>query len=151
MNKPTTQPAAKRAAIYLRVATTRQSGPIAIQAQREACQQLARRLGMDIAHEYVDLGLSGRSIQRTGLQRLLTDLGGEHAVDYVLVERVSRLSRDHLIHERVLSALAKSGTRLLSAEETDGGIAQNESLSLLKLAMAVAYAQDRAQGVGHDE
>jgi DNA invertase Pin-like site-specific DNA recombinase len=135
----------KRAVLYLRVASARPADWDAIPAQRAACQRWAREHGIDIVDEHVDTGRSGRTVDRPGLQALLAGLDNGPQVDYVLVEQVARLSRDVKVHERVLSALAHSGTKLVSADEADLATAQNEAVSLLKLVMAAAYGRDRVR------
>jgi site-specific DNA recombinase len=137
---PPTQ--AKRAAIYLRVASARPTAQGTIQAQRDACQRLARKLGVEIGWEYADAGRSGRSFDRPGLRRLLADLESELKVEYVLVDGVSHLSRSPLIHERVSAVLTRSGTTILSTEEA-GGIVQNQALTALRLVIARAWDRDR--------
>jgi len=133
----------KRAVLYLRVASARPADGGAISAQREICQRWAGEHGIDIVGEYVDTGRSGRTVDRPGLQALLAGLNNGPQVDYVLVQQVACLSRELTVHEHVLSALRRSGTKLLSADEADIATAQNESVSLLKLVMAAAYGRDR--------
>jgi DNA invertase Pin-like site-specific DNA recombinase len=145
---PTTTPAAqpRRAVIYLRVASSHPEDQATVDRQREACQELARRYDLTVTGEYVDLGRSGWSRERRGLQRLLTDLGGAAPANYVIVDRVQRLSRNVEQHVRLQAALARSGADVLCADEADSSLTQNRALSATKLIVAASYLRDRPSG-----
>lgn len=78
---------------YMRVSTPGQvEDGISLTAQRERCQQYAGLYGLDIVASVEDRGLSGRSLQRPGLQRALALLDQGEA-DGILVASLSRLTR----------------------------------------------------------
>lgn len=121
----------KRAVMYLRAAS-REPGDLAdIETQRAACEQLARWYGLEITHEYLDTGRSGREIWR-----LLADLDAEPRTDYVLVDRVARLTTRRSLGERVWTALRSSDTSILSADAAIASANQNETRSLCALVIA---------------
>lgn len=125
----------KRAVIYLRVASRQPDDLAAIERQRAACQRLAREYRVEIIREYADVGRSGRSGSRPGLHRLQAELETRPKIHYVIVEDVARLSRSHLLHQRLVSALMESGVRLITADMADSSLARNGNRSLINLAV----------------
>lgn len=86
MPKPT------RAVIYLRLSETTETS-VSIARQREACEEEARRLGLDVVAVLVDDGVSGSKtapLDRRGFRQLL-DLEGEW--DVLVVWSLDRLVR----------------------------------------------------------
>src|SRR5262249_20583029 len=60
----------KRAAIYVRTASTSQEDAGAVERQIDSCRQTSRDLGATVTLEFVDKGVPGTSLDRTGLQGL---------------------------------------------------------------------------------
>lgn len=84
----------KYAAIYARVSTTEQADEgYSIDEQIRVLREYCDREGYVIFDEYVDRGISGKSIHgRPAVQRLLTD-ADEKKFDLVLVWKMNRLAR----------------------------------------------------------
>ena len=90
-----------RAVIYLRVSSRGQVDTDydpegnSIPAQRKACLDLARRLGLTVVDEYVDPGKSGRSIDgRPAFRSMMGRVRHGGDVDCIIVYTRSRLFRD---------------------------------------------------------
>ena len=81
-----------RAAIYARFSTDKQSDA-SIADQERACRDYAARQGLQVVETYSDRAMSGASVMRSGLQKLMRD-AREHAFDVVLSEGLDRFSRN---------------------------------------------------------
>lgn len=66
----------KKVAIYARVSTEEQASEgYSISAQLQTLRQYANLYGWEISNEYVDEGISGKSIKgRPAMQRLVADI-----------------------------------------------------------------------------
>ena len=104
-------------AIYVRVSTEEQAQEgQSIQAQIEVLTQYCKLFGLGIYKTYKDLGLSGKNINRPGLEELISD-SKEHQFNVILVWKISRLSRslkDLLI---LIDGFEKSGVSFISYSE----------------------------------
>jgi site-specific DNA recombinase len=81
-----------KAAVYIRVSTEEQADNFGVDAQRRRCEAFCEMKGWEIAERYEDLGVSGATLERPGLQRLLQD-SANGAWDVVVTYKVDRLSR----------------------------------------------------------
>jgi site-specific DNA recombinase len=86
-----------KVAIYVRVSTEEQAEHgYSIEAQLETLRNYCELYGKEIYEEYVDAGVSGKSIEgRNALQRLLKD-AERNLFQEVLVWRLNRLARNSL-------------------------------------------------------
>ena len=88
----------KRCAIYTRKSSEEglEQDFNSLHAQREACEAFVKSQAGEgwrlLKQHYDDGGLSGGTMERPALQRLLTDIR-EHQVDVVVVYKVDRLTR----------------------------------------------------------
>jgi DNA invertase Pin-like site-specific DNA recombinase len=96
---------AKRAVVYLRVASRHPQDAQAVAYQREACQRIAAKYGLVIVREYVDLGRPAQPAKQTALQQLFTDLAEYRDVAHVVVWDYARLARDLVQLNAVISEL----------------------------------------------
>ena len=81
-----------RAVIYARFSTDMQSDA-SIDDQIRSCRDYAARQGLTVVGSYTDRAMSGASMMRSGMQRLLHDAqSGEF--DVVIAEALDRLSRN---------------------------------------------------------
>jgi DNA invertase Pin-like site-specific DNA recombinase len=80
----------KRAAIYVRVSTDRQT----VENQLAALRQIAERRGWEVVETYNDAGISGAKgrEERPGLDRLLTD-SSKRKFDIVMSWAIDRMGR----------------------------------------------------------
>jgi site-specific DNA recombinase len=89
---------ARRCAIYTRKSSEEglEQDFNSLQAQREACEAFIKSQASEgwklIKTAYDDGGMSGGTMERPALQRLLADIG-EGLVDVVVVYKVDRLTR----------------------------------------------------------
>jgi site-specific DNA recombinase len=106
-----------RAVTYLRVASSDQDDQRrSIAAQRHACQSEAERLGAVVTDEFADIGASGNSKERDGLQRLMTRIA-EQPVDCVIVRDRARLARNRADDVAINLAIREAGAELVSVSE----------------------------------
>ncbi|MEO3480311.1 recombinase family protein [Phaeobacter sp. CAU 1743] len=80
-----------RAVIYARFSTDMQRDA-SIEDQIRSCQEYAARQGLKVIETYSDRAISGASLMRRGMQKLLRD-GRSGAFDVVISEGLDRLSR----------------------------------------------------------
>ena len=80
----------KRAAIYVRVSTDKQT----VENQVQELRRIAERRGWEVVEEYRDAGISGSKgrDQRPGLDRMLKD-GSKRRFDVVMAWAIDRLGR----------------------------------------------------------
>ena len=86
---------------------------------------------------YDDGGLSGGTLERPALQRLLTDIAAGK-VDIVVVYKVDRLTRSLLDFARLVEALDKAGTSFVSITQSFN---TTTSMGRLTLNMLLSFAQ----------
>jgi DNA invertase Pin-like site-specific DNA recombinase len=80
----------KRAAIYVRVSTDKQT----VENQVQALRQIAERRGWEVVEQYSDAGISGAKGRdgRPGLDRMLKD-ASKRRFDVVMAWAIDRLGR----------------------------------------------------------
>mgnify|MGYP001334748715 CR=1 FL=1 len=85
----------KRAGLYARVSTNHGQDP---ETQLLALREYARARDLEIAEEYVDVGISGSEEKRPALDQMMKD-AHKRRVDVVLVARFDRFARStrHLV------------------------------------------------------
>src|SRR2546430_13256424 len=98
MNTKTTQ---KRTVIFMRA---REIGAFGlrdrmvehamIEWQREQCHETAQQLNAEVVREYEEHGGTGRLDKRPQLRLMLDELRALRDVDYVIVTRLDRLTRN---------------------------------------------------------
>ena len=81
-----------RAVIYARFSTDMQRDA-SIEDQIRSCREHAARQGLDVVDVYSDKAISGASLMRSGIQKLLRD-AQTNAFDVVISEGLDRLSRN---------------------------------------------------------
>jgi site-specific DNA recombinase len=106
-----------KAAGYLRVSTEGQIGEdrFGLEAQREAVEAYAKAEGYEVAEWYVDEAVSGATLDRPELTRLLNDAGGKFA--FVLVAKMDRLARDLMAQLWIEKELLRGNVELISVAE----------------------------------
>lgn len=83
----------KKVGIYVRVSTEEQvSTGISLDAQVEKLEQYCKLNSWDVIRKYVDAGLSGSTIERPELQKMIDDCRNGH-INVILVYKLDRLSR----------------------------------------------------------
>ncbi len=90
---PDIKPGAERVAAYARVSTDMQAEDgLSITAQLNEIREYATARGWTVVSEFVDPGISGQTLDRPGLQSMLT-AAEQGAFDILIVHELSRLSR----------------------------------------------------------
>ena len=112
-----------------------------LHAQREACaayilSQTSEGWSL-LPEDYDDGGLSGGTLERPALQRLLADINAGK-IDIVVVYKVDRLTRSLLDFAKLVEALDKAGTSFVSVTQSFN---TTTSMGRLTLNMLLSFAQ----------
>lgn len=104
-----------RAAIYARYSSDRQRES-SIDDQVRNCTRQAERESASIVQVYHDKAITGAILARDGYQQMLSAAAARQ-FDILLVDDLSRLSRDKLEMERVLRKLTFDGIRVIGVSD----------------------------------
>jgi site-specific DNA recombinase len=123
----------KRCAIYARYSSDLQS-PTSIEDQERLCRAYAERQGWTVVSAFEDAALSGFGIEhRPGYQQLLAAaLSSPPTFEIILVEDLSRLTRDMAELLRVTARLRLKGVELVGVSD---GIATGRQGAKMHLAV----------------
>ncbi len=128
-----------RAAIYARFSTDMQSDA-SIEDQIRSCRDYAERQGMEVVETYSDRAISGASLMRSGVQKLMRDArGGEF--DVVISEGLDRLSRNQADIAQIHQSLAFADVMIETVAE---GVISEMHIGL-KGTMNALFLKDLAQ------
>ncbi|MEJ6009426.1 recombinase family protein [Novosphingobium aquae] len=112
-----------------------------LHAQREACAAYVLSQASEgwsaMQGEYDDGGLSGGTLERPALQRLLADIAAGR-IDIVVVYKVDRLTRSLLDFARLVEAFDKAGVSFVSVTQSFN---TTTSMGRLTLNMLLSFAQ----------
>jgi len=128
-----------RAVIYARFSTDMQSDA-SIEDQERTCRDYAARQGLDVVETYADRAISGASLMRSGVQKLMRDARGRR-FDVVISEGLDRLSRNQADIAQIYQSLAFADVMIETV--TEGAI--SEMHIGLKGTMNAMYLKDLAQ------
>ena len=134
---------AVRCAIYTRKSSEEglEQGFNSLHAQREACAAYVLSQASEgwvlLPEVYDDGGLSGGTLERPALQRLLGDVA-DGKVDIIVVYKVDRLTRSLLDFAKLVEALDKAGTSFVSITQSFN---TTTSMGRLTLNMLLSFAQ----------
>ncbi|MDO5622562.1 MAG: recombinase family protein [Paracoccus sp. (in: a-proteobacteria)] len=111
-----------RAALYLRVSTTRQAEhDVSIPDQRKQGEAYCASRGYQLVETFVEAGASATNDRRPEFQRLIEAGTSKPApFDVVVVHSFSRFFRDHFELEFNVRKLAKNGVKLVSITQEMG-------------------------------
>ena len=132
-----------RCAIYTRKSSEEglEQGFNSLHAQREACAAYVLSQASEgwtlLPGEYDDGGLSGGTLQRPALQRLLGDVAAGK-IDIIVVYKVDRLTRSLLDFAKLVEALDQAGTSFVSITQSFN---TTTSMGRLTLNMLLSFAQ----------
>ena len=91
---------------------------ISLPAQRVACNERARELGVVLVDEYLDPGRSGKSIdQRPAFQEMIARIKADPTIKHVFVYALSRFARNRYDDAIMMMTLERLGVQLHSATE----------------------------------
>jgi site-specific DNA recombinase len=112
-----------------------------LDAQREACAAYVLSQASEgwtaLPEVYDDGGLSGGSLERPALRRLLADVA-DGKVDIIVVYKVDRLTRSLLDFAKLVEAFDKAGTSFVSVTQSFN---TTTSMGRLTLNMLLSFAQ----------
>ncbi|MCJ8507939.1 recombinase family protein [Rhizobium lemnae] len=113
---------AQRAALYLRVSTTRQAEhDVSIPDQRKQGEAYCASRGYELVETFVEAGASATNDRRPEFQRMIEAGTTKPApFDVVVVHSFSRFFRDHFELEFYVRKLAKNGVKLVSITQEMG-------------------------------
>uniref|UniRef100_E6VP48 Resolvase domain n=1 Tax=Rhodopseudomonas palustris (strain DX-1) TaxID=652103 RepID=E6VP48_RHOPX len=112
----------QRAALYLRVSTTRQAEhDVSIPDQRKQGENYCASRGYQLVETFVEAGASATNDRRPEFQRMIEAGTSKPApFDVVVVHSFSRFFRDHFELEFYVRKLAKNGIKLVSITQEMG-------------------------------
>lgn len=124
----------KKAVAYVHIATVMQEDDSKVKAQLEAIKSYAEIHGIELVAEYEDYGKSGNKLaDRLGFISMLEAIESEEVkVDYVIVDRLSRLGRNVTDTLTTLDRLKSCGVNLIC---TQNGIDSSNSSDMLQMMM----------------
>jgi DNA invertase Pin-like site-specific DNA recombinase len=150
---------------YLRVSTDQQvESGLGLEAQRVACENYAKKLGLKVAQFFTDEGLSGslEIKERPELNKAINSLKKE---DILIVAKRDRLARDPRIIMNLEHEILGKGIRIISAagEGTDNNDPASEYMRLIidgaakyerriigdRIKAALKVKKNRGERVGH--
>lgn len=109
----------KKACIYTRVSTQEQANEgYSIEEQERMCKAAIESKGWEYVGTYSDPGISGRTMERPDLQRMLGDIR-EKKIEAVVIYKLDRLSRKQRDTMTLIEDIfLKNGIDLVSLNET---------------------------------
>jgi DNA invertase Pin-like site-specific DNA recombinase len=119
-----------------------------LDAQREACEHYIRSQRHEgwtaLASRYDDGGISGGTLERPGLQRLLADVRAGR-LDLVVVYKVDRLTRSLADFAKIVEAFDAAGVSFVSVTQQFN---TTTSMGRLTLNMLLSFAQFEREVTG---
>ena len=144
MNDMTSKPKRRlRCAIYTRKSSEEglEQEFNSLHAQREACEAYIasqRSEGWALVRDkYDDGGISGGTLERPGLQQLLTDIE-DGLVDVVVVYKIDRLSRSLMDFSKLVEVFDRNGVTFVSVTQSFN---TTTSMGRLTLNILLSFAQ----------
>lgn len=118
-----------KAVIYCRVSSKRQvKEGHGLDSQETRCREHARRLGYDVLETFPDKAVSGGKLHRPSFNRLLAYVEAQDSAVAVIIDDISRFSRDIESHWALRRALKAVGGKLESPSVQFGEDAHPSSL-----------------------
>src|SRR6202162_2112395 len=144
------KPKIRRCAIYTRKSSEEglEQEFNSLHAQREACEAFIKSQAGEgwrlIKTEYDDGGLSGATMERPALQRLMTDLN-HGSIDVVVVYKVDRLTRSLADFAKMVEAFDAHGVSFVSVTQQFN---TTTSMGRLTLNVLLSFAQFEREVTG---
>lgn len=132
-----------RAALYLRQSTYKEES-ISLELQETACRTYAEQRGYEVVAVEADPGISGRTWNRPGVQKVMGLLEGKDA-DVIVLWKWSRLSRSRLDWAVAADKVETAGGRIESATEA---IDVSTSTGRLARGMLTEFAAFESERIG---
>ena len=144
------KPKARRCAIYTRKSSEEglEQDFNSLHAQREACEAFIKSQASEgwklIKTAYDDGGLSGGTMERPALQRLLADIG-EGLIDVVVVYKVDRLTRSLADFAKMVELFDAHGVSFVAVTQQFN---TTTSMGRLTLNVLLSFAQFEREVTG---
>ena len=106
----------KRIGAYIRVSTERQVEGYSVDGQITQIEQFCQFNGYDLVDIYADRGISGKSMNRPALQRMLQD-AKNGKLDCVIVYKINRLARNTSNLLTIVEELHRQNVEFFSLSE----------------------------------
>lgn len=135
---------------YARVSTDKQADKqLSIPAQLSAMRQYAQSRGWVVLEEFVELGVSGRTVERPALRRLLSRCNDRERerVEVVLVHKLDRLARNLADHLAIRTMLRKADIALASVTESVDDSVSGQLVEHIMAAMSEFYSANLSEEV----
>lgn len=129
----------KNAVIYTRVSSVEQAEcGFSLARQEEECKEFALKQGCSVSKIFVEKGESAKTVDRTELKNMLEYCAqNKKNIDYIIVWKLDRLSRNMNDHYALSAFLGKLDIDILSATENN----QNDAVGKLTRNMLQAFSQ----------
>jgi site-specific DNA recombinase len=141
---------ARRCAIYTRKSSAEglEQDFNSLHAQRDACESFIKSQAGEgwrlVKTAYDDGGLSGGTMERPGLQRLLSDIG-EKLIDVVVVYKVDRLTRSLADFAKMVEIFDSDGVSFVAVTQQFN---TTTSMGRLTLNVLLSFAQFEREVTG---
>ena len=116
----------KKAYMYLRVSTQQQTEKFGLDVQRVEIEKYCLENDIEIVRTYEDDGITGKIVERDGLQEMLTALEENNDVKYVVCLNCSRLWRSDIAGGLIRYNLSKSDCDIISVQEPTYSLYTND-------------------------
>jgi site-specific DNA recombinase len=126
-----------KAAIYARYSTANQDAT-SLDGQERVCRAYADARGIEIVEVYTDAAVSGTTLARDGLKRLLAD-AAKKKFRAVIVPDLSRLSRDRIDSGVLVRQLDDLGVKVLDVET--GTDSEDEAADVIHAVKGIVNAE----------
>jgi len=136
---------AMKAIGYVRVSTEKQADfGVSLEAQSEKVRAMAVVQGADLVEVIVDAGESAKSLNRPGMERLLS-LVDAGAVDAVIIAKLDRLTRSVADLAELLKRFERRGVSLVSVADS---LDTRSAAGRLVLNIMVSVSQWEREAIG---
>ena len=134
----------KRAVAYCRVSTDGQVGDdkFGIESQREQIKEYCRKNDIEISNWFIDEGISGTSDKRPAFDKILSGEVTNPPIQYVIVAKADRISRDINLYYAYKNMLSKLNLEIISVSE-DWSAQDKLTAMILENFLAMAAAVER--------
>ena len=130
---------------YIRVSTEKQADSgVSLEAQEAKIRAMAVVQGADLAEAIVDAGESAKSLNRPGMERLLS-LVDAGAVDVVIIAKLDRLTRSVADLAELLKRFERRGVSLVSVADS---LDTRSAAGRLVLNIMVSVSQWEREAIG---
>lgn len=135
----------KQAYMYLRVSTKVQTEKFGIDVQKEEIKNYCLENDIEIIGSYEDDGITGKIVEREGLQQMLSDMES-NKIKYVICLNCSRLWRSDIAGGLIRFNLSKIDADIISVQEPSYSLYTNDpSDYLINSIMQALASYDRMQ------